>query len=202
MTCPVSLFAAGAVVDRHRLTTCRKDVAQVIADLAWRRITAWRRLLSQSLDPAIAPGALQSIREVVVEHGPHALPEAWLLIGWLACCLGWRAAGGAIVPGVDLAWAFQAPHGTVGVTVRRRDDGTAGLRSASIVWSNGRLQASELNPGRLAVRMNGGADPRRVIANPSRSRAALLARQLPTLSRDTVFLDTLEIARIMAKALL
>ncbi len=180
----------------------REDAARVIADLAWRRIKPWRRLLSDALDPTRVPGALGSIREVVIEHGPHALPEAWLLIGWLACCLGWRPAGGKIVPGVDLAWAFHAPHGPVGVTVRRLNDGDADLRSVSVDWSAGSLRADVPGPGRLAVRMSGGAGPWRVVANPPRSRAVLLARQLPTLSRDALFLDTLEIARVMAKTLL
>ena len=183
------------------------ETRQVIADLAWRRIKPWRRLISQSFDPTAAPGAaLESIREVVVEHGPHALPEAWLLIGWLACCLGWRPAGGKVAAGVDLAWAFQTPHGPIGVTVRRLSDGDAALRNVSIEWSggasSGTLRASVLGAGRLGVRMNGSTEPARIIAHPPRSRAALLARQLPALSRDSLFLDTLELARIMAKALL
>ncbi|HLH75374.1 MAG TPA: glucose-6-phosphate dehydrogenase assembly protein OpcA, partial [Candidatus Binataceae bacterium] len=52
------------------------------ADLAWRRLKPWRRLLSQGLDPAVVPGALASLSEVEIEHGPHALPQAWLLMGW------------------------------------------------------------------------------------------------------------------------
>ena len=180
----------------------REAVDRVIADLAWRRIKPWRRLLSASLDPARAAGALEAIREVVVEHGPHALPEAWLLIGWLACCLGWRPAGGAIVPGIDLTWAFQAPHGPVGVTIQRRADGDTELHSVSIDWSAGRLHANVVQPRRLAVRMNGDSTPVSVVANPPRSRAALLARQLPALTRDPLFLDTLDIARIMAETML
>jgi len=178
------------------------DAEQGIADLAWRRIKPWRRLLSESLDPVRAPGALESIREVVIEHGPHALPEAWLLIGWLACCLGWRPAGGATVPGVDLAWAFQSPHGPVGITVRRLDDGPAELHRVTIDGTAGTLHANVLSPGRIGACLDGRNDPIHVIATPVRSRAALLARQLPARSRDALFLDTLEIARNMARALL
>jgi len=178
------------------------DAGRTIADLAWRRIKPWRRVLSESLDPLRAPGVLESLREVVIEHGPHALPEAWLLIGWLACCLGWRPAGGAARPGVDLAWTFQAPHGGVGVTVRHGDTGPADLRRVTVEWTSGVLQADVLSPGRLAATVDGRADSVRVVASPTRSRAALLARQLPALGRDPIFLDTLDIARIMARALL
>src|SRR5262249_12357145 len=40
----------------------------VASDLNWRRLKYWRRLLSQALDPNTAPGALESVTEVLVEH--------------------------------------------------------------------------------------------------------------------------------------
>src|SRR6185369_11795532 len=46
---------------------------RVAADLNWRRLKHWRRLLAQALDPSSLPGALDTITEVVVEHGPHAV---------------------------------------------------------------------------------------------------------------------------------
>src|SRR5262249_34746085 len=49
---------------------------RVASDLNWRRLKYWRRLLGQALDPASAPGALETITEVRVEHGPHAVIQA------------------------------------------------------------------------------------------------------------------------------
>ncbi|MBL8795715.1 MAG: glucose-6-phosphate dehydrogenase assembly protein OpcA, partial [Planctomycetia bacterium] len=64
-----------------------EETSQVLADLEWRRLKTWRRLISQTLDPTVLPGALESITEVRFEHGPHALAKTWMLVGWLACKL-------------------------------------------------------------------------------------------------------------------
>src|SRR5262249_42438187 len=63
---------------------------RVAADLNWRRLKFWRRMLAEALDPNTAPGTLESITEVLVEHGPHAVIQAWELVSWLACRLGWQ----------------------------------------------------------------------------------------------------------------
>ena len=43
---------------------------RVVSDLNWRRLKHWRRLLAQALDADVAAGAVQTITEVLVEHGP------------------------------------------------------------------------------------------------------------------------------------
>src|SRR5207247_358825 len=45
--------------------------ASVAADLAWRRPRLWRRVIAETLDQALAPGAFEAISEVRIEHGPH-----------------------------------------------------------------------------------------------------------------------------------
>src|SRR5262249_43643488 len=74
----------------------------VVSDLNWRRLKFWRRLLGQALDPATAPGALDSITEVQVEHGPHAVIQAWELVSWLASRLGWLVQAGKVEPNVQI----------------------------------------------------------------------------------------------------
>src|SRR5260370_393925 len=49
---------------------------RVASDLNWRRLKYWRRILSQTLDPATAPGAIAYLSEIVMEHGPHAVIQA------------------------------------------------------------------------------------------------------------------------------
>src|SRR5437899_5087779 len=70
-----------------------------------------------------APGALDSISELTLEHGPHAVVQAWLLASWLAARLGWRVEAGCVQPGVEIAWSAAAKHGRVRVTLRRHNDG-------------------------------------------------------------------------------
>ena len=76
---------------------CREE--RVVSDLAWRRLKGWRRLIAQVLDPSVAPGALEGITEVRVEHGPHSMSQSWLLIGWLAAHLGWAPEVGKVAVG-------------------------------------------------------------------------------------------------------
>lgn len=54
----------------------------VIFNLAWRCLKPWCRLLSEVLDPAVHAGALERVSQVTIEHGPHALAIALLLLGW------------------------------------------------------------------------------------------------------------------------
>lgn len=178
----------------------------ILSDLAWRRLKPWRRLIGQTLDPAVEPGALDTLDEVVIEHGPHALPKVWLLIGWLANRLGWRPVAGKVEPGTSVTWNFESKRGRVRVTVRRLAEGEPTIRSVILSWSGAagrtgatfRLQSA----GFIAVEKQGSEAPQRVLARGDLPRAALVARQLPKLFRDPLFRDTLEVSRTMAEALL
>jgi glucose-6-phosphate dehydrogenase assembly protein OpcA len=182
------------------------DTNQIAADLAWRRLEPWRRLVSQSLDPRIVPGALESVRTVVVEHGPHALPTAWLLIGWMASRLGWQPVHGKVTPGTEVTWSFTSAGGPVAVTVRRLGEGESDVRSVSVGWSaKGRtetLRFATLGRGRLGVMSGATSEPARIVAVPDLARANLVARQLPDLGRDLLFLDALKMSNTMAESLL
>src|SRR5205807_4020407 len=84
---------------------------RVAADLNWRRLKSWRRLLAQALAPGSAPGARESITEVLVEHGPHAVVQAWVLVSALSLHLGWRVQGGKVQLGVVIGWGFMVFQG-------------------------------------------------------------------------------------------
>ena len=181
------------------------DAEQIVSDLEWRRLKPWRRLVGQALDPAVVPGALESITEVELEHGPHALPQAWLLIGWLACRLGWQPCGGKVTPGETVTWRFDSPHGPIPVTVRRLKEAEAGVRSMKVTWNTeGRPVTATfafISTGRLAAITEGTAGSPRVMTAPRQSRSILVAKQLPDLGRDPLFRSTLDVSRTMAEAL-
>jgi hypothetical protein len=176
-----------------------------ISDLAWRVLKPWRRLIGQSLDPELVPGALENLREITIEHGPHALPQAWLLIGWLAVRLGWKPEEGKVEPGREVDWGFESASGPVKVRVRRLSEGDPEVRSLVSVWrTGGREQAMRFSvgaPGMLEAHAEGSADPPRVISTPSHRRADLVAAQLPKRHRDATLHETLRISRTMAEAL-
>ena len=179
---------------------------QVASDLAWRRAKLWRRIIAQSLEPSVAPGALESIGEVHIEHGPHALTQAWLLSGWLALRLGWLPRGGKLLPGPGVSWSFEWPHGRPRVEIRRHPDGEPDIRAVRIVTRVGggpvtfrfELQA----PGRIAVAAEGLTDRVLSLTGPVYGRSALVARQLPDLARDRLFESSVALARTMAETVL
>jgi glucose-6-phosphate dehydrogenase assembly protein OpcA len=179
---------------------------KITADLAWRRPKLWRRLIAQSLDPAYAPGALEKIREIHIEHGPHALTQAWLLIGWLALRLGWQPRGGRVLPGPEVHWQFVWPHGTPQVRIRRLDAGEAEIKTLRVLTQVAgqpvtfHFRADSAT--QLSVFAAGYGDRMLSLAGPVQSRAEMIARQLPDLTHDRLFEESVALACTMAEAVL
>jgi glucose-6-phosphate dehydrogenase assembly protein OpcA len=179
---------------------------RVASDLNWRRLKYWRRLVAQALDPASAPGAIESIREVVVEHGPHAVVQAWELVSFLAQRLGWQVLTGRVQPNVEIAWRFMAPSGELRVRIRRLEQGPPEIRRLRIECAlQGQPAALELlaqGPNRLATVPQGvGGAPRTMTVPPS-TLAELIGRQLSDRERDPVFTESMSVAQSLARSVL
>lgn len=178
----------------------------VASDLNWRRLKYWRRLLGQALDPATAPGALTSVSDVYVEHGPHAVVQAWELVSWLAACLGWKVRHGRVQPGVEIGWDVEAPHGPLRLRIHRLADGPSEVRRVRIACNlDGTptaLNVTVQDERRLAVVLEGlPVAPRTVTVQPQ-PLAELLARQLSDRERDPVFRDSMAVAQVLAQSVL
>ncbi len=180
-------------------------LTHTFADIEWRRLKPYRRLISQTFDPAVMPGALEAITDVRIEHGPHAVVKAWMLSGWLACRLGWRPERGKVAPGSDLSWNFRSPAGPLRITIHRLPEGEPKVQTVVVTYKNAGKPVSvhfnRLGPGRLSVAGEDPAAPPRVLVVKSERRSSLIARQLPDLARDALFLDTLQVSRLMAESL-
>lgn len=178
--------------------------ATVVSDLAWRRPKLWRRLIAQSLDPAYAPGALEGITDIYIEHGPHALTQAWLFVGWLALRLGWQPRGGRVAPGPEVHWQFTSPYGAPRVRIHRLAAGEAEIKTMRVVT---RMDDHPVtfhfraeSASRLSVFAEGFGDRMLSLTGPVQSRADMVARQLPDLAHDRLFEDSIALARTMAEA--
>lgn len=179
---------------------------RVASDLNWRRLKYWRRLTAQALDPKTAPGALDSTTELRIEHGPHAVVQAWLLASWLASRLGWRVQAGRVQPNVEIAWQVAAARGPVRVSLRRLSEGPSEVRRMRIACTlDGKPSALTFQveaADRLAVvPEDGGAAPRTLSA-PAQPLAELIARQLSDRERDPIFLDSMGVAQVFARSVL
>ncbi len=161
----------------------------------------------QALDPASAPGAAESVSEVVVEHGPHAVIQAWELCAWLSRRLGWRLHAGKVRDSVEMAWVFSTPHGPRFVRVRRLGEGPPEVRRVRMTCTlEGKPVAMNLVPDeggrRLAIRLEGVDAAPRTTTVPPLSAAELIGRQLSDRERDPAFRESMTVAQGMAQSLL
>jgi glucose-6-phosphate dehydrogenase assembly protein OpcA len=174
---------------------------RVASDVNWRRLKFWRRLLSQALDPASAPGFLLKINEVVIEHGPHSVTQAWEVASWLASRLGWTYQASKLQPNVEIAFQFQAPQGHVSLRIDRLADGPSEIRR---LWvSAGNLGALEFNNsdggGRLSVAPQGVDVAARTVTVQPQPIAELIARQLSDREPDLIFRESIKVAQQLAR---
>ncbi|MHC5544350.1 OpcA/G6PD domain-containing protein, partial [Singulisphaera rosea] len=140
---------------------------------------------------------------VTIEHGSPSLPQAWLLVGWLASRLGWRSAGAAIRKGEELVWRFQSARSSVEVRTRRIPEGDPEIRDVALSWkadaSRATLRFSSSSPGKLAVTCEGICCQPRVLLAPHQSRAILVGLQLQDRDPDPLFMESLAMAGRMAE---
>jgi glucose-6-phosphate dehydrogenase assembly protein OpcA len=179
---------------------------RVASDLNWRRLKFWRRLLTQAFDPTTAPGALDSITEVLLEHGPHAVVQAWELASWLGSRLGWQVQAGRVQPSVELTWQVQAAHGSLRLRLRRLTDGPSEIRRMRIACTlNQRpvvFQISAAADRRLTLEIEGAdAAPLTLTLQPQ-PVAELIGRQLSDRERDPVFRASMAVAQVLARSVL
>jgi glucose-6-phosphate dehydrogenase assembly protein OpcA len=202
--------ARGVVATAAWLTKVERTAGdgpwRVVADLNWRRLKFWRRMLSQALDPNTAPGALESITEVLVEHGPHAVIQGWELVSWLASRLGWKVQLGKMQPGVEITWQVVAPHGMLKVRIRRLSEGPSEVRKVRISCNLGG-QPQALNIAvekgmRLAVVLEGLETAPRTVAVQPATLSELIVQQLSNRERDPAFRESMAVAEVFARTVL
>jgi glucose-6-phosphate dehydrogenase assembly protein OpcA len=178
---------------------------RVASDLNWRRLKFWRRLLAQALDDASAPGAAESITDVLVEHGPHAVTQAWEVVGWVAARLGWRVQATHVEPGIEMSWQVIAPHGSLRLRIRRLSEGQPEVRHIRIACTLGG-KAGTLNfgvdNGRLAGIPEGLEASPRTVTLQQPSLPQLVSRQLSDREPDPVFRESMAVAQVFAQSVL
>jgi glucose-6-phosphate dehydrogenase assembly protein OpcA len=179
---------------------------RVASDINWRRMKYWRRMLIQSLEGAEDRGLFDSACEIRVEHGRHAVVQAWMLMSWLTGQLGWKVQTGKVEPGVEMVWRFHGPTGEPLVRIQRDEEGPPEIQRIRIGCRlDGRDAALNLfvqDGQRLAMQLDGMEEALRTMTVPPHSPAELVGRQLSDRDRDPVFRDSMSVAQVMARSLL
>jgi glucose-6-phosphate dehydrogenase assembly protein OpcA len=179
---------------------------RVASDLNWRRLKAWRRLIAQTFAPAAMPGALDSITEIVIEHGPHAVTQAWQLVGWLASRLGWTIRATKLKPGVEVSFQIATAHGLLRLRIDRLSEGPSDLHRLHVSCTiDGRLGALGFvsdDHTRISVQPEGVDAAPRTMAFPPSDTPDIVGRQLSDREPDPVFREAMAAAHILAQAVL
>jgi glucose-6-phosphate dehydrogenase assembly protein OpcA len=179
---------------------------RIASDVNWRRLKYWRRMLMQSLEGVEDRGLFESAAEIRVEHGPHAVVQAWLLMSWLTDQLGWKVQAGRVEPGVEMIWRFHGPTGEPLLRIHRADDGPADIQRIRIACCidkhDAALDLFAQDSQRLAMRIEGIDEAPRTLTLPPHSPAELVGRQLSDRERDPVFRASMSVAQVMARSLL
>jgi hypothetical protein len=188
------------------MTHWAKTNRTVIFNLAWRRLKPWRRILAQSLAPTLVPGALQRIDLIELSHGPHALPVAWLLLGWLASRLGWKPKQGVAKTGNQIIWQFASDSGPIQIKVYRSDEGPPQIDRMHIAWrgdgqrtggsADYRHEAHHIRhfPGDVSLRPSS-------IPAPEQPPEQMVAAQLAHRAGDALFTAAIAISEEMGKVM-
>ena len=175
----------------------------VFYNLAWRRTAVWRKLISQVLDPQVAPDALASLRLIEIDHGPHAFAMSWLLVGWLACQLNWKPTEGKPLSDSEMVWRFQNNHHEIKVVAHRLPKGEPLIYRVLFDWNQkgneGRTRFERLDHERIGIEETRATASPRVFAAHIPTRSALVSAQLAHRDRDKVFEKAMSITNAMAE---
>ncbi|MFO0879898.1 MAG: glucose-6-phosphate dehydrogenase assembly protein OpcA [Gemmataceae bacterium] len=180
---------------------------RVASDLNWRRLKHWRRLLTQALDESSAPGAIEAIREIDIDHGPHTVVRAWMLASWLTRRLGWRVQNGIVSPGFEMSWRFLTPRGEARVRIRRIESDPPSIRRVRFeTVLDGRPVTVDVTPEgeetrRLVMKVEGADVAPRTITVPPHNAVDLIGRQLSDRERDPAFRESMAVAQVMARSI-
>jgi glucose-6-phosphate dehydrogenase assembly protein OpcA len=179
---------------------------RVASDLNWRRLKYWRRLVGESLGSLTVEQMAGAVHEIQVEHGPHGMVQAWLLVSWVAGRLGWKVQVGRVTAGRESAWRFRTPSGEGAVIIRRLDEGPAEVRRlrlcAKIAGQTVAVVIEKESAQRLSMHIEGGDSQPRTVTVPQGGPVDLIGRQLSDRERDPVFRESMATAAVMAQSLL
>ena len=90
------------IVDSCGFTEPQKDLLSVqelleagtpVADLNWRRLSAWQQLTAEAFDPPQRRAALQEVDRVTIDYEKGNPAQALMFLGWLASRLHWHPSG-------------------------------------------------------------------------------------------------------------
>lgn len=214
----VSRHAAGALQALHDFARAPRDRA-TLGDLAWARLSPWRRLTTQFFDVPAALPILDLIDEATLTFGNSThqwsgFSSALLYAGWLGSRLNWRTPGELLpVRGDPNAWRATLRAGAAGqqrevtLTLRPTARPLAGstlldVRLAAESGKAGFFSVERLDDDEISTTSDfpGMPNMMRTVFAPLPTEADLLGEELRVFGRDHVFEAALAFAADLAPA--
>jgi glucose-6-phosphate dehydrogenase assembly protein OpcA len=87
------------IIDSSRFSDAANELLKVhdlikqglnIADLNWRRLSAWQELTAEAFDPPERRAALKEVDRVTLDYEKGNPAQALMFLGWLASRLQWQ----------------------------------------------------------------------------------------------------------------
>lgn len=87
------------IVDSSQFTETESDLLRLqqlidssipVADLNWRRLSAWQELTAEAFDPPERRAALNEVDQVTIDYEKGNPAQALMFLGWLASRLQWH----------------------------------------------------------------------------------------------------------------
>jgi len=185
-----------------------------VADLNWRRLSAWQELTAETFDPPQRRAALKEVDRVTIDYEKGNPAQALMFLGWLASRLQWRPSHFTQEGGdYDLRRIYF-----IAENQRQVEAELAGVPTANSGEIPGDLIALRLNStnpdadcctvlcsettGCMRMEAGGGAQSCRFqqVSLPSDQKAeVLLSQQLQRWGRDPLYEESLAITAQMLK---
>lgn len=95
----LALVCSSVIVDSSQFTETEADLGRLqelieagtpVADLNWRRLSAWQELTAEAFDPPERRAALNEVDRVTIDYEKGNPAQALMFLGWLASRLQWH----------------------------------------------------------------------------------------------------------------
>jgi glucose-6-phosphate dehydrogenase assembly protein OpcA len=138
-----------------------RERGQVVADLEWTRLTAWREPIAHIFDNTARDNKLSNFRSIEIEHAADGARAALYMAGWLS-----------------------APY-RASVTLRKLDDAGAGIQSIRLRSESETIQFDRDSKDCGTLRSTNGRA--RKYSLPEPTTTALLTEELSLTGTDPAF---------------
>jgi glucose-6-phosphate dehydrogenase assembly protein OpcA len=181
-----------------------------MADLNWRRLSAWQELTAQSYDAPERRAALKEIDRVTIDYEKGNPAQALLFLGWLASRLEWmpifyeKEGGDYDITRIRFVsqQQRQVEAELAGVPVADMGEVMGDLIALRLSSSNSQANCSTMicseTGGCMRMETHGGAQSgglvQQVTSLSEQKAEALLSQQVQRWGREALFEDSLGIA--------